>query len=123
MATGVPKVSPFLERVASARSFPSTRRLSSAEIAALEAAGNCADWAGVRVLHAAVVDPSRVQRCVFRGNVVFGSFVGEVAVDTGVSLPSGLFNSCVVDCVVEDDALIMVSASCAPRAKRRAAHE
>lgn len=72
---------------------------------ALEENGNiCSDWRKVRV--AAGFEPSRVRNCVFEGAVVLGKFDDTAEVSPGVSLPTGLYNSRITNCVIADNALV-----------------
>ena len=73
--------------------------------AALEKNGNlCSDWDKVRV--ASGFDPSRVRNCVFEGDVVLGRFDAAAEILPGVTLPTGLSNSRIANCVIGDNALV-----------------
>lgn len=72
---------------------------------ALEKKGNiCSDWGRVRV--AAGCDPSRVRNCFFEGDVVLGKFDATAEILPGVTLPTGLSNSRIADCIIGDNAFV-----------------
>lgn len=64
----------------------------------------CDDWSRVRVVER--FSPANVWDCVLRGDVVLGRFDERVEVEPGITLPSGLYRSTLVDCVVGDNALV-----------------
>jgi hypothetical protein len=81
------------------------RALSPEEVAGLERQGNsCPDWSRVRVADG--FDWRAVRGSRFHGDVLLGRFGRPVRVAEGVSLPSGVVNSTVVDGVVGHDALV-----------------
>jgi len=81
------------------------RRVSRELQAELESNGNiCSDWSKVRV--AAGFDPSRARNCVFDGEVILGKFDSTTEVLPGVTLPTGLSNSRITNCVIADNALV-----------------
>lgn len=80
------------------------RPLSLEEVARLEKQGSSAgDWA--RVLVAEGFDPSRVRNVEFQGDVILGRFAGSVGLG-GRQLPTGVFNSTLIDSVVGHEALV-----------------
>jgi len=82
-----------------------SRPLTVDQIERLERAGNVADdWSRVRV--AAAFDVRRVRGCTFSGDVVLGRFTGRAELAGGTSLPTGVYDSVLADCVVGDDALV-----------------
>ncbi|MHC4252353.1 MAG: DUF4954 family protein [Planctomycetota bacterium] len=79
--------------------------LRPADVRALEAQGNtCADWSRVTV--APGFDPSYVRGTSFAGDCRLGRFGQPVAITHGVSFPSGVYGSTVVDATVADGALV-----------------
>lgn len=81
------------------------RPLAPEEVAGLERQGNsCPDWSRVRVADG--FDWRAVRGSRFHGDVVLGRFARPVAVEDGVSLPSGVVNSTVVDSAIGHDALV-----------------
>jgi hypothetical protein len=103
--------SPFLHRVADAASavadaLKNSRALTKFEIDELQAKGcHAVDWHRVRASTPGM-DVGRFANCTFVGDVVFGSFEGELAVFPGVAVPTGLYNSTIVDSVVESNSLV-----------------
>jgi hypothetical protein len=81
------------------------RPLTPEEVAGLERQGNsCPDWSGVRVADG--FDWRAVRGSRFHGDVLLGRFDRPVRVAGGVSLPSGVVNSTVVNSAVGHDALV-----------------
>jgi hypothetical protein len=82
-----------------------SRPLNASEIEVLKANG-CwsAEWSGVKVLGSTT--PERIHRCTFQGTVVLGPFKGTVPLEAGVELPTGLYGSTIVDCIITDNALV-----------------
>jgi hypothetical protein len=81
------------------------RPLIPEEVAGLERQGNsCPDWSGVRVAEG--FDWRAVRGSRFHGEVVLGRFDGAVLLEKGVTLPSGVVNSTVVNSVIGHDALV-----------------
>jgi carbonic anhydrase/acetyltransferase-like protein (isoleucine patch superfamily) len=81
------------------------RAVSRALQAELERNGNTSsDWGKVRV--AVGFDPSRVRNCVFDGEVTLGRFDSTTEVLPGVTFPTGLSNSRIINCIIADDALV-----------------
>jgi len=79
--------------------------LTAEQIEALKAGGNTAsDWGKVRVIRG--FNPERIKDSSFHGSVVLGRFQNDVTLEDGVVLPSGVYSSCVVSSIVEDDALV-----------------
>jgi hypothetical protein len=87
--------------------FPDSvpRSLSDAEIRQLQELGNRADdWRTLRVCDP--FDPQRIRGCRFHGQVALGRFTGAAAISDGVTLPTGVYDSTLIDCVVGDEALV-----------------
>jgi hypothetical protein len=81
------------------------RRLLPEEITTLEAAGNWAeDWTRLRVVPD--FDASRVRRSNFYRDVVLGRFAERIAVAGTLSLPAGVYESTVADCMLGNDVLV-----------------
>lgn len=81
------------------------RELTRQEIAIMEARGcRSDDWSCVAV--AEDFDPFRVRRTHFVGRCVLGRFTGEVQVIPGMTLPTGIYDSTLIDCQVGNDVLI-----------------
>ncbi len=81
------------------------RALSREEIAIMEGRGCRADdWSCVRV--AEDFDPFRVRRTHFVGPCVLGRFDGEVEVEPGISLPTGVYGCTLIACQVGNNALM-----------------
>ena len=81
------------------------RQVSLTEIATLESRGcSCADWTKVRVSDR--FDPSRVRNSAFSGDVRLGAFDSDVALDSGLKRPSGVYDSFVHNSTVADNALV-----------------
>ena len=82
-----------------------SRSLTANEIAGLEKQGCfCADWGKVQVSGSFAV--SRIRDTSFTGNIRLGSFAGEIAVEPGVILPTGIYDSHLYNCSIGDDCLI-----------------
>ncbi len=83
----------------------SLRTLTSAEIRDMESNGNTSrSWQRVRVVES--FDHRRVRGCSFFGDIVLGRFAGEALVADGIFLPTGIYDSTIVDSVVGDDSLV-----------------
>jgi hypothetical protein len=81
------------------------RPLTELEIAQLEFRGNTAeDWSRVRVAEG--FDVRRVRQSSFHGDVALGRFTQSVRLADGVELPSGIWQSTLVNCVVGHDTLV-----------------
>src|SRR5262249_52106381 len=52
------------------------------------------------------IDPRRIAHCDFQGDVVLGCFSGWIVTPDSVKLPTGVYHSTVVDCVIGDEALV-----------------
>ena len=77
------------------------RNLTAEEVATLEKNGNrCEDWN--RVLVEPNFDPARVQRSVFMGDVRLPAFYGTLLLLGDVSFPTGIYDSLVHNCIVEN---------------------
>lgn len=82
-----------------------TTSLTKDQIEQLKLNGNNADdWKKVKV--AKGLDISRIRRCYFQGDVTIGKLSGDVEVSKGLKLPSGIYNSIVVDSNIADNVLI-----------------
>jgi NDP-sugar pyrophosphorylase family protein len=82
------------------------RALTEDEIARLKAAGNrCSEWG--RILVAEGFTTEYISGTTFVGDCVIGTMKGEgVEVEEGVSLPSGIYDSTVVNCEIGDGCLV-----------------
>ena len=77
------------------------RNLTAEEVSTLEKNGNrCEDWN--RVLVEPNFDPARVQRSVFMGDVRLPAFYGTLLLLGDVSFPTGIYDSLVHNCIVEN---------------------
>lgn len=77
------------------------RNLTAEEVTTLEKNGNrCEDWN--RVLVEPNFDPARVQRSVFMGDVRLPAFYGTLLLPGDVSFPTGIYDSLVHNCIVEN---------------------
>lgn len=84
------------------------RNLTAEEVATLEKNGNrCEDWN--RVLVEPNFDPARVQRSVFMGDVRLPAFYGTLLLPGDVSFPTGIYDSLVHNCIVENALVYKVS--------------
>ena len=84
------------------------RNLSAEEVTTLEKNGNrCEDWN--RVLVEPNFDPARVQRSVFMGDVRLPAFYGTLLLPGDVSFPTGIYDSLVHNCIVENALVYKVS--------------
>ena len=84
------------------------RNLTAEEDATLEKNGNrCEDWN--RVLVEPNFDPARVQRSVFMGDVRLPAFYGTLLLPGDVSFPTGIYDSLVHNCIVENALVYKVS--------------
>ncbi|MBR6378931.1 MAG: DUF4954 family protein [Fibrobacter sp.] len=84
------------------------RNLTAEEIAALEQNGNrCEDWK--RVLVEANFEPSRIHRSTFMGDVRLPAFYGTLLLPGDVSFPTGIYDSLVHNCIVENALVNKVS--------------
>jgi hypothetical protein len=82
------------------------RPLTDDEIDRLTAGGNrCADWS--RILVSEAFRTVCIVRSTFAGDCVLGVMRGEaVPVEETVSLPSGIYDSTIVDCEIGDSCLV-----------------
>jgi NDP-sugar pyrophosphorylase family protein len=81
------------------------RNLTPSEIEGMESLGNRAShWQRIRVFES--FDFRRVRGCSFFGEVVLGRFSGEAVLPNGVTLPNGLYDSTIVDCVIGENVLV-----------------
>lgn len=106
------RTSEFLKAVAEVKKDPEAYALDGVgalpltreQIARLERNGNSAeDWSKVKVAEG--FDPDRVRNCRFLGEVTLGSFRGTISLG-GAKLPSGVYESVVVDSYIGNDALV-----------------
>jgi len=82
-----------------------TASLTKQEIDKLKANGNCAeDWKKIKV--AKGIDTSRIRQNYFSGEVTIGKLSGNVEIAKGVKVPSGIFNSIIIDSNIGDGVLI-----------------
>lgn len=88
----------------------STRALTSAEVAALEAGGNRTSegtWAAVKVRNEGpAFNPAAVARCVFVGAVELGCFQGSVEVQKGIKVPCGVRDTVVANSSIHGSAVV-----------------
>lgn len=82
------------------------RSLTGDEIDRIRAGGNrCADWG--RILVTEGFTPEYIVGSTFVGDCVVGALKGEgIPVEEAVSLPSGIYNSTIVDCEIGDGSLV-----------------
>ena len=77
------------------------RSLNADEIAALEKNGNrCEDWS--RILVEPNFTPERIHNSVFMGDVRLPAFYGTLLLPGDVSFPTGIYDSLVHNCIVEN---------------------
>ena len=77
------------------------RPLSPAEIDVLEKNGNrCDDWSKIMVEPAFV--PERIYRSVFMGDVYLPAFFGTLLLPGDVSFQTGIYDSLVHNCIIEN---------------------
>ena len=82
------------------------RSLTGGEIDTIKAGGNrCTDWS--RILVTEGFTPEFITGNTFIGDCVLGTLKGdEIPVEESVSLPSGIYNSTIVDCEIGDGCLV-----------------
>jgi len=81
------------------------RPLTSVEIREMELSGNTArSWQRVRVVES--FDHRRVRGCSFFGDVILGRFSGDADLPQGASLPTGVYDSTIVDCIIGHEAMV-----------------
>ena len=79
--------------------------LTAEQIEVLRGNGNISsDWSRVKVIRG--FNPEKIRNSSFHGAVVLGRFTKDVKLEEGATLPSGIYNSTIVDSVVEDDVLV-----------------
>ncbi|MDI6782722.1 MAG: DUF4954 family protein [bacterium] len=79
--------------------------LTTAQITKLKKNGNVAeDWKLVKVADG--FDPDRVRNSSFYGEVILGKFDEKVAVGKNIELPSGIYNSTLINSIIGDNAII-----------------
>lgn len=83
-----------------------TASLTKDQIDILKTNGNNADdWKKIKV--AKGLDISRIRRCYFQGEVTIGKLSGDdIEVSGGVKLPSGIYNSIIINSNIGDNILI-----------------
>ena len=81
------------------------RKLTETEIATLEKQGCSAEnWDSVLVKNG--FTPQRIKNVRFGGRVRLGVFKQTLEVGKGISKPSGLYNSYIRDCTINDNVYI-----------------
>ena len=84
------------------------RPLTAAEIAALEGDGNrCEDWS--RILVEPNFTAGRIHRSVFMGDVRLPAFYGTLLLPGDVSFPTGIYDSLVHNCIIENALIYKVA--------------
>ena len=84
------------------------RALSPEEIRLLESKGNrCEDWSRVLVENAFVAD--RIHNSVFMGDVRLPAFYGTLLLPGDVSFPTGIYDSLIHNCIIENALVYGVS--------------
>ena len=87
------------------------RALSAEEISALEKDGNrCEDWTRVQV--DANFAPGRIRNSVFMGDVRLPAFYGTLLLPGDVSFPTGIYDSLVSNCIIENALVYKVGMLC-----------
>jgi len=97
------------ELVKSIASIKETKKkpaqLTAEQIGILKANGNTSsDWSKVRVIRG--FNAERVKNSSFYGAVVLGRFTKDAELEKGVVHPTGIYNSRIVNSIIEDDCLI-----------------
>jgi hypothetical protein len=81
------------------------RNLYNQEVESLKKNGcSCSDWERVRVKEG--FDPSKCINCIFSGEIYLGVFNRSYTDESGISIPSGIYNSRIHNCSVGSDAAI-----------------
>lgn len=84
------------------------RALTPEEIQSLEQKGNrCDDWSRVQVENAFVAD--RIHNSVFMGDVRLPAFYGTLLLPGDVSFPTGIYDSLIHNCFIENALVYKVS--------------
>ena len=87
------------------------RALSAEEISALEKDGNrCEDWTRVQV--DANFAAGRIRNTVFMGDVRLPAFYGTLLLPGDVSFPTGIYDSLVCNCIIENALVYKVGMLC-----------
>ena len=87
------------------------RPLTAEEISALEKDGNrCEDWS--RVLVDANFAPGRIRNSIFMGDVRLPAFYGTLLLPGDVSFPTGIYDSLVHNCIIENALVYKVAMLC-----------
>lgn len=104
-----PNLSVFSENLRLQKNFEDKyRALSSSEIEVLEKNGNrCEDWNRVQVESS--FSPNCIYRSVFIGKVYLPAFYGTLLLPGDVSFPTGIYDSLLHNCVVENALIYRVS--------------
>lgn len=94
-------ITAFVENYRSQKNENRYRELSEGEIEALKLNGNrCDDWTLIRVEQA--FTPERIFNTVFVGTVYLPVFYGTLLLPGDVSFPTGIYNSLLHNCVIEN---------------------
>ncbi|MDD5449306.1 MAG: DUF4954 family protein [Candidatus Omnitrophica bacterium] len=105
---GLINKSEFIKAIEEAKKFSKKAAgssLTKEQIDKLETNGNSArDWKKIKI--AKGLDISRIRRCYFSGEVTIGKLAGDVEISAGVKVPSGIYNSIVIDSYIGDNSLI-----------------
>lgn len=97
--------SEVIKNVSLAKAAIEANNLTAAQITKLKKNGNIAeDWKSVKVTDG--FDPDRIRNSSFFGTVVLGKFDENIAIGKGIELPSGIYNSTIINSVIADNALI-----------------
>lgn len=101
-------ITAFVENYRSQKNENRYRELTIGEIETLKNNGNrCDNWSLIRVEQA--FSPERVFNSVFIGNVYLPVFYGTLLLPGDVSFPTGIYNSLLHNCVVENALISRVS--------------
>ncbi|MCX7919209.1 MAG: DUF4954 family protein [bacterium] len=99
------QTSELIANVAKLKEQTGGNHLTAAQITKLKKNGNFAeDWEKIKVADG--FDPDRVRNSMFYGEVYIGKFDENISVETGIELPSGIYNSTIVNTIIGDNALI-----------------
>ena len=81
------------------------RSLTPAETETLLSNGcSCNDWNRVRVKEG--FDPSACRNCIFSGDIYLGIFSKSYSDESGVTIPGGIMNARIHNCIVGSDVII-----------------
>lgn len=99
------QTSELILNIAKTKEKLTATNLTATQITKLKKTGNFAeDWKSVKVTEG--FDPDRVRNSSFYGEVILGKFDSKVAVEKGVELPSGIYNSTIINSIINDNALV-----------------